>query len=189
MEENFSNPIFTLIFFEFICKILILIFFLHLLLCVFSRLIVCTEKGVIKRQENQLHYVSLKDREKNIIWKFLWHGALLAAADLIPIPYMGLLTQGHIREWLRTGEAMTKVRIDPLFPWYGCLCRKHWSVVQPERRLNELMEEKTLRELLNTQKISLAWDVAELQVLCSREERLLAILRSHAPRSNISFWA
>lgn len=51
------------------------------------------------------------------------------------------------------------------------------------------MEGKTLWELLNTQKISLARDVSELQVLCSREERLLAFLRSHASRSNTSFWA
>ncbi|OWK62995.1 hypothetical protein RLOC_00014827 [Lonchura striata] len=99
---------------------------------------------------------------------------------------MGLLTQGRIWEWLRTGEATTKVNIDSLFPLCGCLCRKHRSVVQPERRLNELMEERTFSELLNPQKISLAWDASGLQVLCSREERLLAILRSHAPRSNIS---
>lgn len=130
-----------------------------------------------------------KRQRKNIIWKFLWHKALQAAADPIPTPYMGLLTQEHIREWLRTGEAMTKVNIDSLFPWHGCLCRKHRSVVQPERRLNELMEERTLSELPNTQKISLGRDVPGLQVLCSGEERLLAILRSHAPRSNISFWA
>lgn len=58
--------------------------------------------------------------------------------------------------------------------------------MQPERRLNELMEKRTLSELLNTQKISLARDVSGLQVLCSRGERLPAILRSHAPHSNIS---
>lgn len=51
------------------------------------------------------------------------------------------------------------------------------------------MEGKAIWELLNTQKISLAWEVSELQVLCSREERLLGFLWSHAPRSNISFWA
>lgn len=42
---------------------------------------------------------------------------MLAAVDLIPIPYMGLLAQGYMWEWLRTGEAMTKVNIDYLFPW------------------------------------------------------------------------
>lgn len=100
-------------------------FFLHLLQCIFARCIVCTEKGLITGQECQLHSVSLRDREKTIIWKFLWHRALLAAADLVPIPYMWLLTQRHIREWLRTGEAVTKVSIDSPFPQCGCLCRKH----------------------------------------------------------------
>lgn len=61
--------------------------------------------------------------------------------------------------------------------------------MQPERSLNELMEERTLSELLNTQKISLARDMSGLQVLCGREERLLAIPRSHALHSNISLWA
>lgn len=133
-------------------------------------------------------YVPERQR-KNFIWKFLWHRALLAAADLIPILYVGLLTQGLMGEWLRTGEAMTKVKIDSLFPWCGCLCRKHRLAVQPERRLHELMEESTLSELLNTQKVSQARDVSGLQALCSREERLLVIPRSHAPRSNISLWA
>lgn len=111
-----------------------------------------------------------KRQRKNIIWRFLWHRALRAAIDPIPILYMELLTKGHVREWLRTGEAMAKVNIDSLFPWCGCLCRIHRSVVQPERRLNVLMDERTLSELLNTQKISLARDVSGLQVLCTGEE-------------------
>lgn len=44
---------------------------------------------------------------------------------------MRLLTQGHIREQLRTGEAKTKVNIDSLFPQRDWLLRKRWLLVQP----------------------------------------------------------
>lgn len=73
----------------------------------------------------------LKRQRRNIIWKFLWHGAFPAAAEFIPIPHVRLLTQGHTREQPRTGEAKTKVNIDSLLPQCDRLLRKHWSLAQP----------------------------------------------------------
>lgn len=168
-EQNFSKPVFTLSWF-FSAHLYDFIFF-----PTFTSMYTCQMNCMHRRRCNKRAGVSAalcvpKRQRKNIIWRFLWHRALRAAIDPIPILYMELLTKGHVREWLRTGEAMAKVNIDSVFPWCGCLCRIHRSVVQPERRLNELMDERTLSELLNTQKISLARDVPGLQVLCTGEE-------------------
>lgn len=67
----------------------------------------------------------LKRQRTNIIWKFLWQRALLAAADLIPIPHMRLLAQGHTRDQPRAGGVKTKVNIDSLIPRCDWLLRKH----------------------------------------------------------------
>lgn len=72
----------------------------------------------------------LKRQRSSITWKFLWHGAFPAAAELIPVPHEQLLTKGHIKEQLRTGEAETKVNIHSLLPQCDWLLRKHWSLVQ-----------------------------------------------------------
>lgn len=70
-------------------------------------------------------------RQRTNIREFVQYRALPAATDLILIPHIRLLPQGHIREQPRTGEAKTKVTIDSLLPRWYWLLRKHWSLQQP----------------------------------------------------------
>lgn len=121
---------------HFSCWFGFLLLFWFFFCLTFTLTSICQMHCMHRKRRNKRMGVSaapcvLKRQRTNIIWKFLWHRALPAAADLIPIPRMRLLTQGHMREESRTGEAKTEANIDSPLPRCDWLLRKHWSRVQP----------------------------------------------------------